>query len=129
MHSIIVINTKQKKLLSSNTHWAKVVINVAVFSRVLYYMTFYELIFLWQFSMKLLGLLTTKHFFSFILGCQQDFNFAWPFHPFSPVSTQPYQNGRAKLKSCGHPRIKLKKCFVVGRPKSFIENCRRKIYS
>ena len=28
--------------------------------------------------MKLLGLLTTKHFFSFILGCPQDFNFAWP---------------------------------------------------
>ena len=24
--------------------------------------------------MKLLGLLTTKHFFSFILGCTQDFN-------------------------------------------------------
>ena len=42
-------------------------------------MTFYELIFLWQFSMKLLGLLTTKHIFSFILGCPQDFNFARPF--------------------------------------------------
>ena len=70
-----------------------------------------------------------KTFFSFILGCPQDFNFAWPFHPFSPVSTQPYQNGWAKLKSYKHPRIKLKKCFVVGRPKSFIENCRRKIDS
>ena len=89
-------------------------------------MTFYESIFLRQFSMKLLGLPTTKHFFSFILGCPQDFNFARPFRPFSPVSTKPYQNGRAKLKSCGHHRIKLKKCFVVGRPKSFIENCRKK---
>ena len=56
-------------------------------------MTFYESIFLQQFSMKLLGLLITKHFFSFILGCPQDFNFAQMFHPFSPVSTQPYQNG------------------------------------
>ena len=92
-------------------------------------MMFYESIFLRQFSMKLLGLLTTKHFFSFILGCPQDFNFARPFCPFSPVSTQPYQNGQAKLNSCGHPRIKLKKCVVVGRPKSFIENCRRKIDS
>ena len=89
-------------------------------------MTFYELIFLRQFLMKLLGLPTTKHFISFILGCPQDFNFARPFCPFSPVSTQPYQNGRAKLKSCGHLRIKLKKCFVVWRPKSFIENCRKK---
>ena len=94
-------------------------------------MTFYESIFLRQFSMKLLGLLTTKHFFSVILECPQDFNFARPFRPFSPVLTQPYQNGQAKLKSYGHghPRIKLKKCFVVGRPKSFIENCRRKIDS
>ena len=39
------------------------------------------------------------------------------------------QNDWAKLKSCGHPRIKLKKCFVVGRPKSFIGNCLRKIDS
>ena len=53
-----------------------------------------------------------QNIFSCILGCPQDFNFARPFHPFSPVSTQPYQNGRAKLKSCGHPRIKLKKCSV-----------------
>ena len=34
---------------------------------------------LWQFSMKLLGLPTTKHFFSFILGCPQDFNFPGRF--------------------------------------------------
>ena len=92
-------------------------------------MTFYESIFLRQFSIKLLGLPTTKYFFSFILECPHDFNFAWPFCPFSPVLTQPYQNGRAKLKSCGHPRIKLKKYFVVGRPKTFIENCQRKIDS
>ena len=92
-------------------------------------MMFYESIFLRQFSMKLLGLPTTKHFFSFILGYPQDMHFAWPFRPFSPVSTQPYQNGWAKLKSCRHPRIKLKKYFVVGRPKSFIENCCRKIDS
>ena len=50
-------------------------------------MTFYESIFLRQFSMKLLGLPTTKHFSSFILGCPQDFNFPWPFCPFSLVST------------------------------------------
>ena len=72
-------------------------------------MTFYESIFLRQFSMKLLGLPTTKRFLSFILGCLQDMYSAWPFRPFSPVSTQPYQNSQAKLKSCRHPRIKLKK--------------------
>ena len=51
-----------------------------------------------------------KRFFSFILGCPSDFNFPRPFCPFSPVSTQPYRNGQAKLKSSvyGHPRIKLK---------------------
>ena len=42
-------------------------------------MTFYELIFLRQFSMKLLGLPIAKHVFSFILGCRQNFNFARPF--------------------------------------------------
>ena len=55
-----------------------------------------------------------KTFFSFILGCLQDFNFARPFRPFSPVSTQPYQNGQTKLKSSGHPRIKLKKGLWSG---------------
>ena len=92
-------------------------------------MTFYEGIFLRQFSMKLLGLPTTKHFFSFILECPQDLSFAQLFCPFSPVSTQPFQNGQAKLKSFKHSRIKLKKCFVVGRPKGFIDNCCRKIDS
>ena len=54
------------------------------------------------------------------------FNFAQLFGPFSPVSTLPYQNARAKLKSRGHARIILKKCFVIGRPKSSIENCHKK---
>ena len=79
--------------------------------------------------MKLLGLPTTKYFFSFILGCPQDFNFAWPFWYGWVETGLNRQNGRAKLKSYGHPRIKLKKYFVVGRPKSFIENCLRKIDS
>ena len=79
--------------------------------------------------MKLLGLPTTKYFFSFILGCPQDFHFAWPFWYGWVETGLNGQNGQAKLKSCGHPRIKLKKYFVVRRPKSFIENCCRKIYS
>ena len=90
-------------------------------------MTFYESIFLRQFPMKLLGLPTTKHFFSFIQGCPPDFNFARPFWYGWVETGLNGQNDWAKLKSCGHPRIKLKKCFVVGRPKSFIENCCRKI--
>ena len=76
-------------------------------------MTFYESIFLRQFSMKLLGLPTAKHFFSFILGCPPDFNFAQPFRPFSPVSTQPYQNGWVKLKVLQAFQSKTKICFVV----------------
>ena len=80
-------------------------------------MTFYETIFLRQFSMKLLGLLTTRHFFSFILGCPQDFNFAQPFWYGWVETGLNGQNGWAKLKSYGHPRIKLKKSFVVGRKK------------
>ena len=92
-------------------------------------MTFYESIFFRQFSMKLLGLPTTKIFFSFILGCPQDLHFARPFWYGWGETGLNGQNGRAKCKSCEHPRIKLKKCFVVGRPKSFIENCRKKIDS
>ena len=92
-------------------------------------MTFYESIFLRQFSMKLLGLLTTKHFFSLILGCPQDINFARPIWYGWGETGLNGQNSRAKLKSCGYPRIKLKKSFVVGRPKSFLENCRRNIDS
>ena len=90
-------------------------------------MTFYELIFFAAILNEAFRSPDSKtFFFCFILGCPQDFNFARLFRPFSPVSTQPYQNGRAKGKSCGHSRIKLNKCFVVGRPKSFIENCRKK---
>ena len=85
-------------------------------------MTFYESFFLRQFAMKLLGLPTTKHFFSFILGCPQDFNFARPFRPFSPVSTQPYQNGRAKLKSYRHFRAKLKHVLWLGDLKASLSN-------
>ena len=61
--------------------------------------------------MKLLGLPTTKHCFSFILGSPQDFNFAWPFWYGWVETGLNGQNGRAKLKSFGHPRIKLKKMF------------------
>ena len=88
-------------------------------------MTFYESIFLQQFSMKLL-------FFRFILGCPQDFYFARHFGmaTYGWVETGlKGQNGWAKLKSYGHARIKLKKYFVVRRPKSFTENCCRKIDS
>ena len=92
-------------------------------------MTFYVSIFLRQFSMKLLGLPTTKYFFSFILGCLQDFNFAQPFWYGWVETGLNGLNGWAKLKSYEHPRIKLRKYFVVGRPKSFIENCLRKINS
>ena len=70
-----------------------------------------------------------KNFFSFILGCPQDFNFAQPFRYGWVETGLNGQNGWAKLKLCGHPRTKLKKCFVVGRPKSFIENYRKKIDS
>ena len=82
-------------------------------------MTFYESIFQRKFSMKLLGLLTTKHYFGFILGCPQDFNFARAFRPFSPVSTQPYQNGQAKCKSYGHFWAKLKHVLWLGDLKAF----------
>ena len=68
-------------------------------------------------------------FFSFILGCPQDFHFARPFWYGWVETGLNGQNSRAKLKSGGHPRIKLKKCFVVRRPKSFIENCCKKIDS
>ena len=65
-------------------------------------MTFYK-------SIKLLGLPTTKHFLVLFQDAHRTFNFARLFRPFSLVSTQPYQNDQAKLKSCGHPRIKIKK--------------------
>ena len=75
--------------------------------------------------MKLLDLPATKHFFSFSLGCPQDFYFGQLFW-YGWVETELNgQNSRAKLKSCEHPRIKQNTCFVVGRPKSFIENCHR----
>ena len=59
--------------------------------------------------MKLLGLPTTKHFFSFILGCPQDFNFAQLFWYGWVETGLNGQNSCAKLKSYRHPRIKLKK--------------------
>ena len=68
--------------------------------------------FLQQFTMKLLCLPTTKHIFSFILVCPQDFNFAWPFWYDWVETGLNGQNSQAKLKSYGHPRIKLKTCFV-----------------
>ena len=77
--------------------------------------------------MKLLDLLTTKYFFSFILGCSQDLNFARSFWYGWVETGLNGRNCRANLMSCGHPRIKLKKCFVVKRPKSFIENCLKKL--
>ena len=77
-------------------------------------MTFYESIFPWQFSLKLLDLPTTKHFFSFILGCPQDFNFDRPFWYGWVETGLNGQNGRAKFESCGHPRIKLKNILWSG---------------
>ena len=67
-----------------------------------------------------LGLPTTKHYFNFIVGCPQDFNFGRPFWYGWVETGLKERNGQAKLKSCGDPRIKLKKCIVVGRPTSFI---------
>ena len=64
--------------------------------------------------MKLLGLLTTKYFFSFILGCPQDFNFARPFWYGWVETGLNGQNIQPKLKSCGQPRIKLKKILWSG---------------
>ena len=64
--------------------------------------------------MKLLGLPTTKHLFSFILGCPQDFNFARPFWYGWVETGLNGQNDWAKLKSCGHPRIKLKNVLWSG---------------
>ena len=49
-----------------------------------------------------------KTCFSFSLKCIQNLHFPIYFGRFSPVSTQPHQNGREKCKSCGHPRAKLK---------------------
>ena len=93
-------------------------------------MMFYELIFLRQFPMKLLGLPTTKHFFSFILGCPQDFNFARSFCPFSPVLTQPYQNGQATLNSYRHFTVKLKYILWLGDLKaSFSNSSEKSIYN
>ena len=63
-------------------------------------------------SIKPLGLPTTKHVLVLLyLGCIQNFNFSINFHPFGPVSIRPHENCRAKLKSFGHPRTKLKKMF------------------
>ena len=74
--------------------------------------------------MKLLGLPTTKHFFSFILGFPQDFNFARPFwYGWVETAGLNGQNGQTKLKSCGYPRIKLKNVLFEN------ENCRKKIDS
>ena len=70
-----------------------------------------------------------KTYFSFALGCPQDFNFAWLFRPFSPVSPQPYQNGRAKLKSYGHFKAKLKHVLWLGDLKaSYIIASEKKLY-
>ena len=50
-----------------------------------------------------------KTFFSFILGYPQDFNFVRLFWCGWVETGLNRRNGQAKLKSCGHPRIKLKK--------------------
>ena len=119
----IYINAKVQDNINFCPHYIK------ISHQMMFYKTFYESIFLQQFSMKLLGLPTKKHFFCFILGCPHDFNFAWPFWYGQVVTGLNGRNDREKIKSCGHPRMKLKKCFAVGRPKSFIENCSKKINS
>ena len=82
-------------------------------------MTFYESIFLRQFSMKLLGLPTTKHFFSFILGCPQDFNFARPFWYGWVETGLNDRNGLQVLQA-----FLSKTFFGVGTPQSFTEKYR-----
>ena len=55
-----------------------------------------------------------KTCFSFALGCIQNLHFPINFCPFSPVLTQPQQNGRAWCKSCVHLRAKLKHILWLG---------------
>ena len=76
--------------------------------------------------MKLLGLPTTKHFFSFILGYPQAFNFARLFWYGWVETGLNGQNSRAKLKSYGHPRIKLKKSLWLGDLKSSLRIAAKK---
>ena len=90
-------------------------------------MTFYESIFLRQFSMKLLGLLTTKHIFSFILGCPHDFNFDRPFLYGWVETGLNGQNGWANSKSCRHFRAKLKHVLWLGDLKASLSNSSEKL--
>ena len=77
--------------------------------------------------MKLLGLPTTKHFLSFILGCPQDFNFARPFWYGWVETGLNGRNGRAKLKSYRHFRAKLKHVLWLGDPKASLSNSSEKL--
>ena len=63
-----------------------------------------------------------KTCFSFALKCIQDLHFPIHFGQFGPVSTQPYQNGRAWCKSYGHLRAKLKNVLWLGDLKAPLSN-------
>ena len=65
-----------------------------------------------------------KTCFSFAQKCLEDL---LQFHPFSPFSTQPYQNGQANCKSYRHFRAKLKHVLWLEDLKASLRNCTEKI--
>ena len=75
-------------------------------------MGFQKLIFLAVFLSEALRCPNPKK--GFAQKCLQDLHFARPFRSFRPVSTQPYQSGRAKCKSYRHFRAKLKHVLRLG---------------
>ena len=77
--------------------------------------------------MKLLGLPTTKHVFSFILGCPQGFNSARQFWYGWVETGLNRQNGWAKLKSYRHFRANLKHDLQLGDLKASLINCAEKL--
>ena len=69
-----------------------------------------------------------KTCFSFALGCIQNLHFPIHFCPFSPVSTQQHQNGRAWCKSCVHLRAKLKHVLWLEDLKASLKNAAEKSF-
>ena len=65
-----------------------------------------------------------KTCFSFAQKCLEDL---LQFHPFSPFSTQPYQNGQANCKSYRHFRAKRKHVLWLEDLKASLRNCTEKI--
>ena len=63
----------------------------------------------------------------FMLRICQDFNYAWPFW-YGWVETELNgRNGQAKLKSCGHSRIKLKNVLWSGDLKASLRIASKKL--